>query len=117
MADPALGAVDRVGRPAGSGRPIMVTVRYFAAARAAAGVAEEQLTVPGAPDLSDGGGAASGGITVALVLAEAADRHGPALANVLQRCSYLLDEIAVHGRDTVIRPGQVLDVLPPFAGG
>ena len=55
--------------------------------------------------------------TVALVLAEATDRHGPALARVLQRCSFLLDEVAVHGTRHLVRDGQVLDVLPPFAGG
>jgi sulfur-carrier protein len=114
VADPALGAACP---PGGSANPIIVTVRYFAAARAAAGLAEEKLTVPVAEQPTDGGVAACGGITVAAVLAEAADRHGPALANVLRRCSYLLDEVAVHGTGTVMRHGQVLDVLPPFAGG
>jgi len=88
---------------------VTVTVRYFAAARAAAaGVAEEQLTVRRPEDRD---------MTVAMVLAEAAERHGAALHRVLLRCSYLLDETAVHGTDTVVRHGQVLDVLPPFAGG
>jgi molybdopterin converting factor small subunit len=35
----------------------------------------------------------------------------------MQRCSFLLDEVAVHGLDTVVHDGQLLDVLPPFAGG
>ena len=39
------------------------------------------------------------------------------LARVLARCSFLLDEVAVHGRQTPVRDGQVLDILPPFAGG
>jgi hypothetical protein len=56
-------------------------------------------------------------MTVAMVLAEASERHGAGLHQVLLRCSYLLDETAVHGGDTVVRHGQVLDVLPPFAGG
>ena len=85
-------------------RPVTVTVRYFAAARAAAGVHQEQLEVFG-----EG--------WVRLVLEAATDRHGAPLARVLQRCSYLLDEIAVHGEMTPVRDGQVLDVLPPFAGG
>jgi molybdopterin converting factor small subunit len=108
---------------------VTVTVRYFAAARAAAGVSEERLTVPGPVDLSvsdvrgvpaggvPAGGVPAGGVTVAVVLAEASDRHGPELARVLQRCSFLLDEVAVHGLDTVVHDGQLLDVLPPFAGG
>jgi len=98
---------------------VAVTVRYFAAARAAAGVAEEQLTVRAAEDVSspEDGGASSEQFTVAMVLAEASDRHGPGLARVLSRCSFLLDEIAVHGHGTAVRDGQVLDILPPFAGG
>jgi len=111
VADPFL-------RTGPAGLLVTVTVRYFAAARAAAGVPEELLTLTGSADLS---GSPIGGalpeITVAMVLAEAADRHGAGLARVLQRCSYLLDEVAVHGAETVVRDGQVLDVLPPFAGG
>ena len=85
-------------------RSVTVTVRYFGAARAAAGGQQEQLVVAG-----DG--------SVRMVLDAAADRHGPGLARVLLRCSYLLDEVAVHGELTPVRDGQVLDVLPPFAGG
>lgn len=92
---------------------VLVTVRYFAAARAAAGVSEETLPVPataidGKPDPVG---------TVGQVVAALIDRHGSALGQVLARCSYLLDEVAVHGFGTVVRDGQVLDVLPPFAGG
>ena len=122
MAEPFL-------RPGPAALLVTVTVRYFAAARAAAGVSEERLTVPGPVDLSvsdvgsvpaggvPAGGVPAGGVTVAVVLAEASDRHGPELARVLQRCSFLLDEVAVHGLDTVVHDGQLLDVLPPFAGG
>ena len=87
-----------------------VTVRYFAAARAAAGVLEERLTIP----LPTG---TERSCTVASVLAAATERHGPSLARVLERCSFLLDEVAVHGAATAVRDGQALDVLPPFAGG
>ena len=86
---------------------LRVGVRYFAAARAAAGVTEEQLDLP-VPDT---------GCTVGDVLEVATARHGAALRTVLDRCSFLLDERAVHGLGTPIRDGQVLDVLPPFAGG
>ena len=93
---------------------VQVTVRYFAAVRAAAGVTEE--TLPVAPVASAG---EKGDLftTVGAVVAAITDRHGPALARVLPRCSYLLDEIAVHGLTTPVQDGQVLDVLPPFAGG
>ncbi len=87
-----------------------VTVRYFAAARAAAGVPEELLTIP-LPV------AVETSCTVGSVLAVATERHGAPLARVLERCSFLLDEVAVHALTTAVRDGQALDVLPPFAGG
>ena len=97
---------------------ITVTVRYFAAARAAAGAAEESLTlstVPPVRDARDDHGPDAA--TVGAVIEAAIGRHSAALATVLRRCSFLLDEVAVHGTDTRVRAGQVLDVLPPFAGG
>ena len=88
--------------PAGSGA---VTVRYFAAARAAAGVDEEQIPV-------------SPGNTVASVLAGTVSRHGAELDRVLTSSSVLLDGVAVRTcASAPLRPGQSLDVLPPFAGG
>ena len=81
-----------------------VTVRYFAAARAAAGVELERLDVP-----ADG--------TVDDVLAAARARHGAELARVLERCSFLLDEVAVRDPATPLPDTATLDVLPPFAGG
>ena len=83
---------------------IAVTVRYFAAARAAAGTAEELLALAPVATISD-------------VLAAAVERHGDPLVRVLARCSYLLDEVAVHGAATPVADGSVVDVLPPFAGG
>jgi molybdopterin converting factor small subunit len=80
-----------------------VVVRYFAAARAAAGVDEETLTVPDGTTVAD--------------LVAVLRRRGPQLDKVLQRCSYLCDSIAIRDARTVIEPGQTLDVLPPFAGG
>ncbi len=97
--------------PATHAPPVLqVTVRYFAAARAAAGMPEERLTIP-LPTGTDRF------CTVATVLTAAIERHGPPLATVLERCSFLLDEVAVHGAATAVRDGQALDVLPPFAGG
>jgi len=83
---------------------VTVTVRFFAAARAAAGVQEETFTVP-AP------------ATVADVLATAVARHGDGLRDVLRRCSYLLNETAVRSTGTTVPAIALLDVLPPFAGG
>ena len=83
--------------------PLEVTVRFFAAARAAAGTESDVLNVqPGA--------------TVADVVNELCCRSDE-LARVLQRCSYLRDGIAVRDQAIELLPGQTLDVLPPFAGG
>ncbi|MET3804317.1 molybdopterin converting factor small subunit [Nakamurella sp. UYEF19] len=81
-----------------------VTVRFFAAARAAAGLDEERILV-------------SAPATVGDVLEATVSIHGAGLAQVLRRCSYLLDETAIHGHETAVTDGDVLDVLPPFAGG
>lgn len=81
-----------------------VTVRYFAAARAAAGVESERV------ELQDGAG-------VADALDEVSRRHGDGLTRVLARCSFLLDSVAVHDRSAPIPADAELDVLPPFAGG
>ncbi|EUA07482.1 thiS family protein [Mycobacterium kansasii 732] len=82
---------------------IHVTVRYFAAARAAAGIESETITLrPGATvgELVDGLAARNTG-----------------LAAVLGRCSYLRDGIAVRDDTTPLSAGDTVDVLPPFAGG
>ena len=81
-----------------------VTVRYFAAARAAAGAEVETVTVPS-------------GATVDILLKTVRGGHGDDLARVLDRCSFLLDEVAVRDRDATLHDGATLDVLPPFAGG
>ncbi len=82
---------------------IQVTVRYFAAACAAAGVEAETVVV-------------RPGTTVADLVERLAVR-GSRLATVLNRCSYLRDGIAVRDATAALRPGETVDVLPPFAGG
>lgn len=80
------------------------TIRYWAAAKAAAGTAEE----PYAAD------------TLAEALAAARVRHGEELARVLARCSFLVDGRAVGARDhagVALADGGTVEVLPPFAGG
>jgi molybdopterin converting factor small subunit len=82
---------------------VKVTVRYFAAARAAAGFDDEIIGV--AP-----------GTTVAALLHSLGERD-PELAKVLNRCSYLCDGIAVRDLGMTLGDAQTVDVLPPFAGG
>ena len=80
-----------------------VTIRYFAAARAAAGSEVETVDV-------------EHGTTVAVLVKQLSGR-GDELARVLSRCSFLCDGIAVRDRQTVLMGDQTIDVLPPFAGG
>ena len=77
-----------------------VTVRFFAAARAAAGVNEITLDSSSAMQILD----------------QAAALH-PKLGQVLPQCSYLLDEVSLRDLSVVVSDGSTLDVLPPFAGG
>ena len=80
-----------------------VTVRYFAAARAAAGFDDEILAL------------ATGTTVSALV--EMLSERDPELAKVLGRCSYLCDGIAVRDLGMTLVDTATVDVLPPFAGG
>jgi molybdopterin converting factor small subunit len=41
----------------------------------------------------------------------------PPLARILSRSSFLLNEVAVRNTAAVLGPDDVVDVLPPFAGG
>jgi sulfur-carrier protein len=82
-----------------------VTMRYWAAAREAAGVAEQQVT----------------GDTLAAALAQAAETQGAGrLRAVLARSSFLIDgdPVGLRAAESVpLRDGNVIEVLPPFAGG
>lgn len=80
-----------------------ITVRYFAAARAASGSDSEQLSL-------------RSGATVAELVDGLGDRSQE-LARVLSRCSYLCDGVAVRDKAQPLRAGNTIDVLPPFAGG
>ncbi len=81
-----------------------VTVRYWAAARHAAGVPEEQQNAE----------------TLAHLLETVAERHPGTLAALLARCAFLVDDLPVGRRehaDVALADGCVVEVLPPFAGG
>jgi molybdopterin converting factor small subunit len=75
-----------------------VTVRYWAGARRAAGRDSELVTAVDVADL------------------RAQLQRRPELAAVLAASSVLVD--AAHSKDDQeLRPGSVVDILPPFAGG
>lgn len=84
-----------------------VLVRYWAGARAAAGVAEETFPVPG---------------NLAELLDEVLARHvdRPRLKDVVSVCSVLVGDRPVSSADpadVVLRDGDTVELLPPFAGG
>jgi molybdopterin synthase sulfur carrier subunit len=81
-----------------------VTVRYWAAARDAAGCEAEQLPAG----------------TLAELIKTAGERHGGALSRLLSICSYLVDAQPVKLPDAgqvQLVAGAHVEVLPPFAGG
>jgi sulfur-carrier protein len=80
-----------------------ITVRYFAAARAAAGSDSEQLTVRSGATVGE--------------LVDTLGGRSRELARVLGRCSFLCDGVAVRDQAQPLRAGTTIDVLPPFAGG
>lgn len=80
----------------------MLTVRYFAGARAAAGGLRTETVTAGSVD------------ELVTILTE---RHGERLAVVLKAASYLVDGLASHDRRAPLPENATVDVLPPFAGG
>ncbi len=89
-----------------------VTLRYWAAAKQAAGVAEETISAE----------TLAAALEVALAARErnAAPGADADLRAVLARSSFLVDGTPVGGRapETVaLREAAVVEVLPPFAGG
>lgn len=81
-----------------------VTIRYWAAAKDAAGTAEDAVEAD----------------TVAAAVAWAVAHHGQRLAAVLERCTYLVDDDPVSRRELArarLADGAVVEALPPFAGG
>jgi molybdopterin synthase sulfur carrier subunit len=86
-------------------------VRYFAAARAAAGVEEELHRLPEGTSLTEL-------LDVALAVERPLPPEGtPTLARIVARSSFLRNEVAVRDHAVPLGAEDVIDVLPPFAGG
>ena len=86
----------------------VIRVRYWAAAKAAAGTDADDVPVPGSTTLAE------------LRAAAAALHPGTRLAEVLAVCSTLVGDQPVGTADPatyVIEPGSSVEFLPPFAGG
>jgi sulfur-carrier protein len=90
----------------------IVTLRYWAAAKEAAGIAEETVT--------------AGTLAEALAAARGRAGHGDdagqdaGLRAILARSSFLIDGMPAGTRapeSVVLGDAAVIEVLPPFAGG
>jgi len=86
-----------------------VVVRYWAAARAASGVEADVLEIGSWATLSQ-------------VLESVRSRHldRPRLTEVISVCSVLVGDRPVGTTDpdqVLVRPGDTIELLPPFAGG
>ena len=78
-----------------------VTVRYFAGARAAAGIEEESATAR----------------TLGELRTQLVATHGERLERVLTACSFLVNGVAAKEETVPLPADGTVDVLPPFAGG
>jgi molybdopterin converting factor small subunit len=82
----------------------MPVIRYWAAARAAAGVDEEQWDVD----------------TLAELLSAVRTSRDAGFAAILERSSVLVDGLTLGTRDprsVGLAADTIVEVLPPFAGG
>jgi sulfur-carrier protein len=82
----------------------VTTLRYWAGARAAAGTSSEQVDA----------------VTLGQALDAVRAGRGQRFADVLAVCSFVVDGDPVGRRDPAsvsLERADVVDVLPPFAGG
>jgi sulfur-carrier protein len=86
-------------------------IRYFGAAKAAAGVEQETLEFGNGATLADVIG------RLAELHPEPAVSYTPTLATVMGKSSFLRNEVALRDFHLPLEPTDVIDILPPFAGG
>lgn len=85
----------------------VVTVRYWASARAAAGVDSETFAVAGPTPLAD-------------LLGRARAPRDRRFSDVVACCSVMVGDRPVTTEDpadVLVAPGATVELLPPFAGG
>jgi sulfur-carrier protein len=80
-------------------------VRFFAAARAAVGVDTVRVT------------AATLGELLAAVTDSVTLADPESWTRLQDRCSYLVDGVSTRDRATSVVDAELVDVMPPFAGG
>lgn len=81
----------------------MITIRYFAAAAAALGIDEETTTQASAPNIG--------------AIIQQRSANSLQAAQILARCSFIVDGKATRDLSYPLGAESKLDVLPPFAGG
>lgn len=84
-----------------------VTLRFFAASRAATGLDQLETVWEGEPTLGE--------LLAGVAPADGTDSDE--FARMLDRCSFLVDGVTTRDRSTRVPAGAVVDVMPPFAGG
>ena len=87
----------------------LVTLRYWASARAAAGTDSGTVQVDGPVPLAD-----------LIARARAAHADSSRFSDVLGCCSVMVGDRPVTTDDpatVIVRPGSTVEFLPPFAGG
>ena len=87
----------------------LVTLRYWASARAAAGTDSDTVQVDGPVPLAD-----------LIARARAAHADSSRFSDVLGCCSVMVGDRPVTTDDPAtvfVRPGSTVEFLPPFAGG
>ena len=86
----------------------IISVRYWASARSAAGVDGDQVAVDGP-------------LTLTALLGRLVRLHPEGrLLPVLEACSVLVGDLPVSSADpddVLVPPGSAVEFLPPFAGG
>ena len=122
-----------------SATALRVTLRFFAAARAAVGRDTVEVDLPAGSTIADALAAVAGQLAAPsspVADADAALSPAPAPAApststsastsidtvahaeaVFRRCSFLVDGVAVTDHSRVLSGNQTIDVMPPFAGG
>ncbi len=83
----------------------MTTIRFFAGARAAVGIAETAVSESTLGEALDGIGSR-------VDIADEARWQ-----ELAPRCSYLVDGVTTRDRTTPLADVALVDVMPPFAGG
>lgn len=116
-------------------------IRYFGAAQAAAGLDEETLELPDGTTLeallrevvarhspvesqdrvlaaaASGGGAVAQGAPPRAAAVAPGRSSAPSMESVIARSSFLRNEVAWKDRQAPLKATDVIDILPPFAGG